>query len=186
MHSPANVGGRSAGGTRQPKLDSDLVERIRKERARNLLDRELVEKIVLVSLVSIIFGRMLPDVDASPLAIAAGVGVVIVINAAISDWLIRRARQLGYHTTTRQFIGTLAVMYVLDYSVDAFVDPRRQTIQGRTRLAVRIRSTSASTLFVRLTVMSGVRSVPSMISRRTAAGHAGSPPQTLNGDQSLG
>jgi hypothetical protein len=93
----------------QPPLDSDLIERIRKERARNLVDRELVEKIVLVSLVSIIFGRMLPGVDASPLAIAVGVAVVIVINAAISDWLIRRARQLGYHTTTRQFLGTLAV-----------------------------------------------------------------------------
>jgi hypothetical protein len=98
-----------AADTRQPKLDPDLVERIRKERARNLLDRELVEKVVLVSLVSIIFGRMLPGVDASPLGIAAGVGVVIVINAAVGDWLIRRARQLGYHTTTRQFLGTLAV-----------------------------------------------------------------------------
>jgi hypothetical protein len=93
----------------QPPLDSDLIDRIRKERARNLLDRELVEKIVLVSLVSIIFGRMLPGVDASPLAIAAGVAVVIAINGAVSDWLIRRARQLGYHTATRQFIGTLAV-----------------------------------------------------------------------------
>jgi hypothetical protein len=98
-----------AADTRQPKLDPDLVERIRKERARNLLDRELVEKVVLVSLVSIIFGRMLPGVDASPLGIAAGVGVVIVINAAVGDGLIRRARQLGYHTTTRQFLGTLAV-----------------------------------------------------------------------------
>src|SRR5262245_66289946 len=47
----------------QPPLDSDLIEQIRKERARNLVDRELVEKIVLVSLVSIIFGRMLPGVD---------------------------------------------------------------------------------------------------------------------------
>ena len=31
------------------------------------------------------------------------------MNAAISDWLVRRARRLGYHTATRQFLGTVAV-----------------------------------------------------------------------------
>jgi len=59
--------------------------------------------------VSVIFGRMLPGVEASPLVIAAGVAIVIIANSAISDFLVRRARRLGYHTTTRQFIGTLAV-----------------------------------------------------------------------------
>ena len=63
----------------------------------------------MVSLVSIIFGRMLPGVDASPLGIAIGVGVVIVANGAISDWLVRRARALGYHTALRQFVVTLAI-----------------------------------------------------------------------------
>ncbi|HEX5013027.1 MAG TPA: hypothetical protein VFV72_02625 [Candidatus Limnocylindrales bacterium] len=93
----------------QPKLDLERVAATRKRTARNLFDRELAEKVVLVSLVSIIFGRMLPGVEASPLVIAAGVAIVIVVNAAISDYLVRQATRLGYHTTTRQFIGTLAV-----------------------------------------------------------------------------
>jgi hypothetical protein len=93
----------------QPRVDPAAVDTTRKRLARNLIDREVVEKVVLVALVSIIFGRMLPGVEASPIGIAVGVAIVIVLNAAISDWLVRRARVLGYHTTTRQFLGTLAV-----------------------------------------------------------------------------
>jgi len=93
----------------QPKVDEDKIEAVRKRRAQNLVDRELFEKIVLVGLVSVIFGRMLPGVEASPLVIAVGVAIVIVVNSAISDFLVRRARRLGFHTTTRQFLGTLAV-----------------------------------------------------------------------------
>jgi hypothetical protein len=97
----------------QPKVDSDRIERMRRQMASKVLDRELVEKIVLVGLVSIIFGRMLPGVEASPLGIAVGVAIVIVVNGWISDWLIRRARTLGYHTATRQFLGTLVVNIVI-------------------------------------------------------------------------
>jgi hypothetical protein len=93
----------------QPKVAVERVAATRKRTAESLFDRELAEKVVLVSLVSIIFGRMLPGVEASPLVIAVGVAIVIVVNAAISDYLIRQATRLGYHTTTRQFIGTLAV-----------------------------------------------------------------------------
>jgi Peptidase family M1 domain len=39
---------------------------------------------------------------------------------------------------------------VLDYSIDASVDPERQTIQGRARLAIRVRSTALSNVFLRL------------------------------------
>ena len=97
----------------QPMVDSDRIDRMRKVMATKVVDRELVEKIVLVGLVSIIFGRMLPGVEASPLGIAVGVAVVIVVNGWISDYLIRRARTLGYHTATRQFLGTLVVNVVI-------------------------------------------------------------------------
>jgi hypothetical protein len=39
---------------------------------------------------------------------------------------------------------------VLDYNVEAYIDPRRELIEGRARLAMRIRSTSVSTLLLRL------------------------------------
>ena len=61
--------------TRQPMVDPARVEATRVRLATSLFNRYLLEKIVLVGLVSIIFGRMLPGVDASPLGIAVGVGV---------------------------------------------------------------------------------------------------------------
>jgi hypothetical protein len=51
---------------------------------------------------------------------------------------------------------------VLDYNVEASIDPRRELIEGRTRLSVRIRSTSVSTLLIRLAdplVVTGITSV---------------------------
>ena len=51
---------------------------------------------------------------------------------------------------------------VLDYSIDATIDPERQSIQGRARLAIRVRSTSLSNVFLRLNealTVTGVTSV---------------------------
>jgi hypothetical protein len=51
---------------------------------------------------------------------------------------------------------------VLDYSIDATIDPEKQTVQGRARLAVRVRSTSLSNVFLRLNealTVTGVTSV---------------------------
>ena len=51
---------------------------------------------------------------------------------------------------------------VLDYNIDTFIDPRREYLEGRARLAVRIRSTAVSTLLLRLAdtlVVTGVTSV---------------------------
>jgi hypothetical protein len=95
--------------TRQPSLDPDGTEAVRRRLARRLIDRELVEKVVLVGLVSVTFGRMLPGVDTAPLGLVVGVGLVILVNAAISEWLVRRSPELDYRSTIRQFAGTLVV-----------------------------------------------------------------------------
>jgi hypothetical protein len=92
---------------RQPPVDPRAVERERRRLAARLLDRELVEKIVLVSLVGVIFGRMLPGIETAPLEIAIGVGIVIVANAAISEWLVRRGRV--WTTAANRFAVMLAV-----------------------------------------------------------------------------
>jgi hypothetical protein len=93
----------------QPPVDPVAVDATRRRIASRLFDQELLEKIVLVGLVSIIFGRMLPGVEASPLGIALGVAVLIVANGAVSDILVRRTRTLGFHSTPRQFVATLAI-----------------------------------------------------------------------------
>jgi hypothetical protein len=51
---------------------------------------------------------------------------------------------------------------VLDYNVEAYIDPRKQFVEGRTRLAIRIRSTSVSTLLLRLADPFVVTSVTSV------------------------
>ena len=88
-------------------VDSALVERERRRLAERLVDRELVEKVALLALVSIIFGRMLPGVDATPLATAIGVALVILASTTISEAMVRRGS--GWDTAVRQFAMMLAV-----------------------------------------------------------------------------
>ncbi len=92
---------------RQPPVDPLAIDRVRRRLAGPLFDRELLEKIVLVSLVSVIFGRMLPGVEAAPLEIAIGVAIVIVANAAVTEWLVRRGRL--WTTLVRRFIVMLTI-----------------------------------------------------------------------------
>lgn len=61
--------------------------------AERFFNNALVEKIVLVSLVSIIFAQVLPEVRSSNLQLAIGVAIIIIINTALSHWLAR----LGSH-----------------------------------------------------------------------------------------
>ena len=96
---------------RQEPVDPSLIERERHLLAERLVDRELLEKIVFVSLVSIIFGRMLPGVDASPVGTALGIAVVIVVNTIISEGLVRQGRQ--WASTIRQFGAMLVVNVVV-------------------------------------------------------------------------
>ncbi|CAB4552308.1 MAG: hypothetical protein F2534_06025 [Actinobacteria bacterium] len=52
----------------------------------------LAEKVVLLALISVIFAQILPDVRATNLGLALGVTVLVVANAAVSQWLRRRGR----------------------------------------------------------------------------------------------
>ncbi len=54
-----------------------------------VVDVHLVEKIVLVSLVTVIFAQVLPEVDATPLQLTVGVAVVVTFNSFLT---IRQAR----------------------------------------------------------------------------------------------
>ncbi len=63
--------------------------------ARRFWDTELREKFVLVSLVTVIFSRILPNAQASVMSVAVGVGVVIVANTVVSELLVRRGVQWG-------------------------------------------------------------------------------------------
>jgi len=57
--------------------------------ASRIVDAALVEKVVLITLVSISFAQVLPDVQASSLQLAVGVASVVTINTVLSHWLAR-------------------------------------------------------------------------------------------------
>jgi hypothetical protein len=87
----------------RPVRPTRLME-VRERLATNLFDRQLLEKVVLVSLVSVIFAQIL-GVSASPFALALGLALVIVVNAALTDWLVRRGRR--WTTAVGQFTVVL-------------------------------------------------------------------------------
>jgi hypothetical protein len=75
--------------------------------ARQILDAALIEKTVLLTLVSMSFAQVLPDVWASNLQLAAGVAAVVTVNTALSHWLARRG--FGWAFSLWQFL-VLAVV----------------------------------------------------------------------------
>ena len=94
---------------RQPAVDPARVDDVRRREASRVISREVAEKIALVGLVSIVFGEMLPGVEGNPIQIVIGVAFVILVNALVADWLVRRAIVLGQHSVVRQFVATTAV-----------------------------------------------------------------------------
>jgi hypothetical protein len=71
----------------------------------------LLEKIALVSLVSIIFAQILPEVRATTLELALGVAFVIVLNTVLSHWLAGRGTT--WRSTLQQFIVMVVVNFGL-------------------------------------------------------------------------
>ena len=58
--------------------------------AKALINRPIVEKTVLVGLVTVIFMQLLPEIETGPIEAILGVGFVIVLNSIVGRWLIRR------------------------------------------------------------------------------------------------
>jgi hypothetical protein len=59
-------------------------------KSKRFFNRALIEKIILVSLLSIIFAYVLEAVEATHLQLVGGVAFIIVINSILSHWLARR------------------------------------------------------------------------------------------------
>ncbi|HSD57508.1 MAG TPA: hypothetical protein VLB04_04950 [Methanotrichaceae archaeon] len=79
--------------------------------SNHFIDVALIEKIALVSLLSIIFAQVLPGVKASDIQIAIGVALLIVINTVLSHWLSRRGR--GWKSILQEFI----IMTLVNFSL---------------------------------------------------------------------
>jgi hypothetical protein len=98
------------------KFDGQQAARVRdnytsKRFFDDFIHHELIEKIVLVSLLSIIFAQILPGVRANDVQIAFGMSILIVINTELSQWLARRGTQ--WKSIVREFIVMSFVNLIL-------------------------------------------------------------------------
>lgn len=90
-----------------PPLPGRFIRRQQRILARRLFDRELLEKIVLVTLLVLIFAGVLPGVEVGNWLLAQGIVLVILINTAVSEALVRGGR--GWPTAVRQGAVMLAI-----------------------------------------------------------------------------
>ena len=80
-------------------------------------DRSLFEKVILISTISIIFGKMLPNTNVSGFQLAAGITVVIIGNMFVSSYFDRR--DVTWNSVFREFgammtvNGVLAALFIL-------------------------------------------------------------------------
>lgn len=88
------------------RLTPSEAETVNKPRER-LINSAIIEKIVLISLITIIFAQILPGVRASNLQLATGMAILIIINTALSHWLVRKGRH--WNSIIREFIVMSAV-----------------------------------------------------------------------------
>jgi hypothetical protein len=86
----------------QPTFTEKQVRSAVASEARSIVDTALVEKVALISLVSISFAQVLPDVQSSNLQLVIGVALVVIINTVLSHWLARRG--FGWAFTLGQFM----------------------------------------------------------------------------------
>ena len=91
----------SARGRTNP-LSRDRRRMARAVWAARVFDRDLLEKVALVTLLVIIFAQALPNTRATVAQMAAAGALVIVLNAAVSHWLARRG--VGWRNVIGQFI----------------------------------------------------------------------------------
>ena len=71
----------------------------------------LIEKVALVSMVSVVFSNILPGVDATGTQIVSTVTVIVVANSVISHWLAGQGAH--WRSTLAQFVAVAAINAVI-------------------------------------------------------------------------
>ena len=94
----------------QPAFTAEQVRDALANEASRIGDVALVEKIVLITLVSMSFGQVLPGVQATNFQFGVGVPVIVLVNTALSHWIARRG--FGWAFSAGQFVVLFAVNLV--------------------------------------------------------------------------
>ncbi|TWD81732.1 hypothetical protein FB561_2854 [Kribbella amoyensis] len=93
---------------------------------RKVLDSAAVEKIFLIGLISVIFGQLLPGVEASELEVFTGIAIFVVINSAIGLWSARRG--YGWDSALVSFGVVFATNVGLVFLADVVLRRRREDL----------------------------------------------------------
>jgi hypothetical protein len=89
----------------------EQVRAAQQRAARQFFSGALLEKVVLVSLITIIFAEVLPAVTVRPSHLAYGVTLIIIANTAVSQWLVKRG--VEWQSAVREFV----VMSVVNLAI---------------------------------------------------------------------
>ena len=104
-----------------PELALKAEQRSTTSKSNRFLDAALIEKIAMISLLSVIFAQVLPDVKASGIQIAIGVALLVIVNTALSHWLSRRGTE--WRSILQEFVVMTLVNFSLILAAD-FLLPR--------------------------------------------------------------
>ena len=98
----------------------EQVRAAQRRSAERLFDGSLLEKVVLVSLITVIFSQVLPTVDVRPLHLSYGVALIIIANTVLSQWLVKRG--VEWQSALREFV-VMAVVNAAILGVFSLVLP---------------------------------------------------------------
>jgi hypothetical protein len=108
----------------QPAFTTEQVRSAAASEASRIVDAALIEKIAMITLVSLCFAQVLPGVRANSLQLVLGVALIVTINTALSHWLARRG--FGWVFTQWEFavmavvnVGLLLAYAILRPRIDA-------------------------------------------------------------------
>lgn len=87
-----------------PMREPVYAEKQRSMLTGSIIRREVFEKVLLISLVSIIFSQILPHVNATPAQLASAVSILVLSNTIVSEWLVRKGN--SWRSTPQQFAVT--------------------------------------------------------------------------------
>ncbi len=83
------------------------LELTRRQLSRSFFDQLMIEKIVMIGLISAIFGQILPGFDVRTFSLIIAIAVIIIGNTVISELLVRRGWR--YANAWVQFLVMFAI-----------------------------------------------------------------------------
>lgn len=98
---------------------NEQIRQAMRKWAFHIFDRDLLEKVALVALITVIFTQVVPGAASETLQIAVGVVIVTIVNTILSHWLARRGH--GLPDSIIEFVVVAAVNLVVILAYNAIV-----------------------------------------------------------------